>query len=144
MDKIYSQIKTVTQMLEQSTSLSMLCDGWSDINNTPILNIIFTTPEPVFYKAVHTQLERHTGKFIFEILNEAIEVVGSEKVHAFVSDNARNMKAAWNLLKEKYQTLIIYGCLAHGLNLLAKDIASLEDFSNIIAHTKKNCADISQ
>jgi hypothetical protein len=138
MDKIYSQIKTsVTQMLEQSTSLSMLCDGWSDINNTPILNIIFTTPEPVFYKAVHTQLERHTGKFIFEILNEAIEVVGSEKVHAFVSDNARNMKAAWNLLKEKYQTLIIYGCLAHGLNLLAKDIASLEDFSNIIAHTKK-------
>jgi hypothetical protein len=48
------------------------------------------------------------------------------------------MKAAWNLLQEKYQTFIIYGCSAHGLNLLAKDIATLEDFSNIIAHTKKN------
>jgi hypothetical protein len=48
------------------------------------------------------------------------------------------MKGAWNLLQEKYQTLIIYDCSAHGLNLLAKDIATLEDFSNIIAHTKKN------
>jgi hypothetical protein len=49
------------------------------------------------------------------------------------------MKGAWNLLQEKYQTLIIYGCSAHGLNLLAEDIATLEDFSNIIAHTKKMC-----
>jgi hypothetical protein len=49
------------------------------------------------------------------------------------------MKGAWNLLQEKYQALIIYDCSAHGLNLLAKDIATLEDFSNIIAHTKKMC-----
>ena len=46
------------------------------------------------------------------------------------------MKLAWQMLQEKYPHLIIFGCLAHGLNLLAKDIISLNSVQKILSKCK--------
>jgi hypothetical protein len=62
------------------------------------------TPIPLFYRAVDSGTEAHTGEYISEMLGEVIEEVGVPKVEAVVTDNAYNMKSA------------------HGLNLLLKDL----------------------
>ena len=46
------------------------------------------------------------------------------------------MKLAWKLLQEKFPHLIIYGCLAHGINLLIKDIVSVPTIQKLIGDTK--------
>jgi len=54
-----------------------------------------------------------------------------------VTDNAKNMKGAWKILQEKYNHLQPYGCVAHGLNLLAKDISSIESIAIIVNKGKE-------
>ncbi|KAJ8909268.1 hypothetical protein NQ315_017548 [Exocentrus adspersus] len=115
-------VACVEDVLEKSDSLYIQTDGWTDITGTSLLNIIFTTPKPIFYKAIDSKDTAHTGQYICDILTNAIEEVGPNKVRGLVSDNAGNMKLAWSLLKEKYGHIVTYGCAAHGLNLLAKDI----------------------
>ena len=57
-------------------------------------------------------------------------------VFGVVTDNARSMKKAWRLIKEKYPTIICYGCAAHGLNLIFCDMIKLETCKNIIKRAK--------
>lgn len=59
------------------------------------------------------------------------------KVLGIVTDNAKNMKGAWKILQEKYNHLQPYGCVAHGLNLLAKDISSIESIAIIVNKGKE-------
>jgi hypothetical protein len=89
-----------------------------------------------FRKAVETTTSGHTGEYIAKILSTEIESVGASKVQAVVTDNASNMKLAWKLLKDKYPHLVTFGCLAHDLNLLAKDINNTESIKNVIGICK--------
>lgn len=137
LDKEYDRVQEmVIQKITEAESLALLSDGWTAIQGNPLINIMFATPEPIFLKAVNTKSSRHTGEYIAEILKTEIERVGPSKVIAVVTDNARNMKLAWQLLQEKYPHLIIFGCLAHGLNLLAKDIINLNTIQTILSKCK--------
>jgi hypothetical protein len=59
------------------------------------------------------------------------------KVSCIITDNAPVMKAAWNILEKKYPFVIFFGCLAHGLNLLIKDIMKLPWAKNILKSAKQ-------
>lgn len=119
----------VKRKIADAETMSILTDGWTDINGVSLINIIFCTPSPVFYRIIDSGTETHTGEYISKVLAECIEEVGSDKVDALISDNARNMKSAWQHLKEKYPHLITFGCLAHGLNLLIKDLFKIPSFA---------------
>jgi hypothetical protein len=71
-----------------------------------------------------------TGEYICSILSQ-------DKVRAVITDNAANMKLAWRLLKDKYPTLITYGCQAHGLNLLIRDIINLPLIKKVLGKCMK-------
>lgn len=111
--------------------MTILSNGWIDINRS-IINIVFKAPKPIFHKAIDVSTESRTGNFITGIRSTAIEEVGPHKVYALVTDNAKNMKAAWGILENKYPHLITFGCVAHGLNLLVKDVLSLTGIEEII------------
>ncbi|XP_057329227.1 uncharacterized protein LOC130670070 [Microplitis mediator] len=137
-DEEYQLLQSVMKnKFENSHSLTILSDGWTDINRVSLINIVFMTPEPVFYKAIDASGHSHTGKYISTVLSEAIEEVGPNKVHALITDNARNMKSAWSILKQKYTHLITFGCVAHGLNLLDKDIVSVSEIKKVIVRSKE-------
>ncbi|XP_074106158.1 uncharacterized protein LOC141531947 [Cotesia typhae] len=90
LDEEYQLLKSVMKnKLENANSLTILSDGWTDINRCSIINIVFMAPEPIFYKAIDASSESHTGTFIAGILSTAIEEVGPHKVHALVTDNAK-------------------------------------------------------
>ncbi|XP_018376446.1 PREDICTED: uncharacterized protein LOC108769755 [Trachymyrmex cornetzi] len=46
------------------------------------------------------------------------------------------MKKAWRLIKKKYNHIFTIGCVAHGLNLLMKDIIKLESLKKLKENAK--------
>ena len=116
-----------------------MCDGWSNTRNEPIINFFVSQPKTIFWKSFHTDLQSHTGEYIATEILEVIEKLESEcgkMVFGVVTDNARNMKKAWRLIKEKYPTINCYGCAAHGLNLIFCDMIKPETCKNIIKRAK--------
>ena len=96
LDAEYNSLKKdIDTILEKKEYLCLTSDGWSNINRTSIINYMITIPQPLFYKSVPTNEERHTTD------NISTEV-GEEKVVAIITDNASNMKAAWKVLKQEY------------------------------------------
>ncbi|CAG8493541.1 3881_t:CDS:2 [Gigaspora margarita] len=74
---------------------------------------MITTPAPVFYKSIHTKEEHHTAENIAKGIENIMHEIGINKFISVITDNANIMKAAWRILKEKYQNKIFLGCWAH-------------------------------
>ncbi|KAJ8914845.1 hypothetical protein NQ315_014858 [Exocentrus adspersus] len=82
LDKEYLLIqKCIKLKVENATSMTLLSDGWADINGIPLINIILSCPEPIFIKAIDSQTEKHTAGYIFSVLDQVIDEYGPEKIH---------------------------------------------------------------
>lgn len=126
----------VSEKVASADTLALTCDGWSNCRNESIVNFIVTTPEPVFYKSITTEKNRHTGVYMAEVMTTVLEEVGPNRFLAIVTDNASNMKKAWDELKKLYPHLSCYGCIAHGLQLLLTDIGKLDTVKDIVTKLK--------
>lgn len=135
----YDRIKkSVDEKIKSAKTVGIQIDGWSNIRNESIINVLITTPEPVLYKLLDTRAARHEATFMCNIISEVIDEIGLRKVMSIITDNARNMTAAWNLLTEKYPNSMFscYGCSAHILNLLIHDILKIKTFQPIVFRSK--------
>lgn len=62
LDYEYNLVKQITlKKIEKASCITVTSDGWTDVNGVGLINIIACTPEPIFYKAIDTECERHTG-----------------------------------------------------------------------------------
>jgi len=119
----YEEMKTkVSSYMNDVEKVCLVSDGWSNVRGDSIINFVFTTPRPIFYKSINATGESHTGEFIGAELCKVIEEIGPEKVAAVVTDNAANMKSAWQYVQQKYPHIFCVGCVAHGMHLLCKDL----------------------
>jgi Protein of unknown function (DUF 659)/hAT family C-terminal dimerisation region len=125
-------------------TLGIQCDGWSNLRNESIVNVLITTPEPVVFKSIDTKAERHTGQYMADLMGEVMEANGVSRFLGAVTDNARNMKSAWEILSKKYpdSPAAFYGCAAHILNLLIGDIMKTTSLFKIQTTCKKIVKDI--
>ncbi|XP_034934248.1 uncharacterized protein [Chelonus insularis] len=116
----------VNEKIESATTVGVQCDAWSNIRKEGIINFIVTTPAPVFFKTFPTGTESQTALYISEKIGSVIDALGIKKVIGICTDNCAAMKSAWTLIDQKYNVdkLYCYGCTAHILNLLMKDIGS--------------------
>ncbi|XP_050064737.1 uncharacterized protein LOC126553636, partial [Aphis gossypii] len=128
--------QNVDSKIYESRSLGLMCDGWTNIRREPIINYVITTPIPIFYKTISTGAVSHSGAYIAKEISSIIQDLGPNKVLDVVTDNAKSMKSAWDILKKEYGHLEAYGCVAHGLNLLAKDLAELDNISSAVTSGK--------
>jgi hypothetical protein len=65
-----------------------------------------------------------SGEFIAEKLLQAthdIEQKTGKQIAAIVTDNAANMKKAWEIVKQEKPRILTYGCVAHIINLFIGD-----------------------
>lgn len=133
LDEEYNQIQhQVKSRIQSADALTLMSGGWTDINDTSVNNLMFTTPEPVYYMTIESKMNTRTDDFVYSVLSKAIDEVGSHKVKAVVTDNAASMHLAWDLLKEKYPHLITYGCITDGLQLLIRDILTLPTIKDVL------------
>lgn len=125
----------VEDLVSKAPSVAIGSDGWSDIKNVGIVNVIvFPSGGPaLLWESIDTGTNSHTGQYYCDELSKAIDKLGPEKVMALVTDNASNMKLGWELLQQRYQWLLCYGCLAHSLNLLARELCGY--FKRLFAET---------
>lgn len=65
--------------------------------------------------------ETKDANFYFEKYQKVLKEVGATKVVGTINDNETTMISAQKLLKDKYPWLINVRCLAHNLNLFAKN-----------------------
>jgi hypothetical protein len=82
---------------------TIMSDGWSNVQNKPLLNFIVTTPKGnKFLYAVDTSGHVKDAAYIADRLADAIESQGPENVVAMVTDSASVNEAAADLIKLRY------------------------------------------
>lgn len=130
-------MEKVDHQISEALCLTLISDGWTNIRGDSIVNFIICTPKPVFYKSIDASENKHTGEYMSNQMIEVIEKIGSEKFFALVTDNGSNMKAAWDIITDKYPSITAFGCFAHGMNLVMNDIMNLQTMQNILKKAKR-------
>lgn len=129
LDKTYNEtVANVKSTVAAAPSVALVVDGWSNIRNEGIMNIMVVPARqsPLFWKSVNTGSESHTGEYIAQMLVSVIEEIGPMKVTGICTDNAANMKKAWEIISQKYPHIFTYGCMAHTLHLVFNDFSKIK------------------
>lgn len=74
----------------------------------------------------------HTSEFLSKEIKDIINLVGSEKFSAIVSDNASNVRRAREIINEEFPSIQNVRCIAHCINLLAGDIVKHKFAENLL------------
>jgi hypothetical protein len=134
----YKKVMTASKaLIDSSNSLTILIDGWSNIRNDGIVNIIICTPKPIFYKSIPTETNSHTGEYMLKLVEIPIKEFGINKITALISDNGPDVKCMRKLLSNAYPSIISFGCAAHGLNLLLGDICKIKSINTALTRCKE-------
>ena len=127
LDQVHESLESECREQLQDKPVCMSLDGWSNIHNEPIVCASVTDQEGHTFvtETVDTSGHSHCSEYLQEVAETAInntERWYGCKVRSFVTDNAANMTKMRRQLAEDNELIISYGCSAHILNLLAKDV----------------------
>ena len=127
LDAVYNkELRRITaQFVGSYATLQM--DGWSSPSSDPVLATAVCVGQRSFLlSAEDTNGQPHTAEWLAERLITSIDLAETElKVHiiAVATDSASNMKRMKELVQERRSDLLYVPCMAHWMNLAAKDIA---------------------
>ena len=106
----------------------MSLDGWSNVHNEPVICATVTTPNSDIFlvDTVDTSGHSHTSEYLVDTAINAIKKCEDKfgcHIRSFVTDNAANVaRMRQDLELREDVDVITFGCSAHLLNLLAKDL----------------------
>ena len=110
LEKEYKQVSAdMKKQIKNSNYICLTSDGWTNIHQQPIINFMITTPQPIFWKALESKENSHTGEYIAEQFDIVIKEIGISKIAAVITDNASNMKKAHSILQKDYPNIIFLG-----------------------------------
>jgi hypothetical protein len=129
----------VNDILKETEDLVLSSDGWKDTNGEHIVNFIVISRhhDPFFYKSICTTGIQQNAVAIADEIGLVIEEIGVSKFSAVITDSPNVMILARKLLVERYPTISAYGCAAHGVNLLIKDIVALPEYAKTTKEASK-------
>lgn len=128
----YTKVKNeINEKIQQAKILHIAVDGWSNLRNDSIINIIIFATKPYFYKFLETKNNRHTAEYLAEEISKVIKELGPNKFLAFITDNAANMVKCAKLLNQTYKNILWFGCIAHTLHLLIGDMLKIPCVNNV-------------
>ena len=137
LDEVYNELKCGAKDILNGCLVSLCVDGWSNVSSDSVMGMSVQHKDKVFLvRSVDASGNKNTGEFLRDKTKEVIVDVQTEyqcKIVSIVTDNAENMKKMRSLVVSNYPEIIAYGCGAHMLNLLAKDLHP----SDVL---KKNCS----
>ena len=101
-------------------------DGWTNIQQKPLLNIIVTSPtEPYFLREVACSGKLKDPTFMFEVLKEAIDEIGSSNVVHVITNATHVCKAVGLMVQSRYRHIFWTPCCVHALNNVLKYIGKI-------------------
>eukprot|EP01018_Ginkgo_biloba_P035124 Gb_22174 [translate_table: standard] len=106
-DKEKARVEEEVAPLKHAWSIdgcSIVMDGWTDIRNRPLLNIIVSsTSGPYFFRAIDCSGKEKNTFFLRDVLSGAIEEVRVSNVVQVITDVAPICKVARLLVQKKYK-----------------------------------------
>lgn len=141
LDNAYESIvKKVNQELSTSIGVCLTSDGWSNVNNEPVINYCGVTVDQAFFLECNfTKTQGHNADYIYNDIKRVICEHENVTVVGCCTDNTSANKNAWELLRDEYPDKFFYGCVCHALHLLAKDC--IEDIP-WLATLNANCREV--
>jgi hypothetical protein len=95
------QVKMTKSIRKFGATLAV--DGWSSVINRPLFNAMLVSPATEqFLEAVDTIGYPKTAEYQASITEKYIEEVGPQNVVQICTDNASSMKAAADIIIDKY------------------------------------------
>ena len=128
LDAVHSKCLQSSKEMLKGKTVCMSLDGWSNVHNEPVICATVTTPESEIFlvDTVDTSGNAHTADYLVQVAVDSIKTCQNQfgcSVRSFVTDNAANVaKMRENLEQREDVDLITYGCSAHLMNLLARDL----------------------
>lgn len=106
---------TVLDILE-TTGCTLASDGWSSVDNRPLLNVMLVTPKGAcFRKAIDTSGQVKDAEYVAGVVEEAINEAGAENIVQVVMDGAAVCIAAGRILEDRFRNITFTRCTAHTL-----------------------------
>ncbi|CAG8853852.1 8691_t:CDS:1, partial [Gigaspora margarita] len=137
LENVYEDIKNdVKYTIDTTQNITMVLNGWSNINREAVQNFISCLPNLVFYDAIFSGEAHHTAEWIAIQISAKMKEIGIQKFSSVITDTAANMKAAWKIIEEKYPHIICLGCSLHVINLLIGDILKIDKIKLVIENAK--------
>lgn len=130
-------VQSVKQTWDRSGCTLML-DSWTEGRDMLYLNLFAACPKGVVYlKSLsvvgHTTNEQH----IFNFVSSVIDEIGSQKVVQFISDNTPNFESVGRMIEERYPNIFKINCASFCVNLILKEMDTLEYVSPILEDSRK-------
>ncbi|XP_073522458.1 uncharacterized protein [Phyllobates terribilis] len=144
LDQVYDREMEQCATALEGKIVNLSIDGWSNVHNDPIVCAYITTEEGKVFLAQTTDTSgnAHTAEYLQEVAVKAITACEQKfkcLVRSLVTDNAANVSKMRRNLEEQggnTKLLITYGCSAHLLHLLAKDLSVPEIKANVVEIAK--------
>lgn len=148
LNEVYLSVRQNIEKDLKGKIVSMVMDGWSNLHVEPIICISITDVSEGnihLIDTIDTAENRHTADYLLDLAVTAIKSCQEFGcfVKSFVTDNASNMTKMRKQLSQREDLgmpdIITYGCSAHILNLLGKDIdmpGLKDDIKKIIKYFK--------
>ena len=110
-----------------------MCDGWNSRTRKPIINfMIYCDRSVIYHSLVDTTNIPKIADYIFSFIDKVVEEVGEENFVQVVTDNEASFKAADMLLMKKRKHLFWSPCVAHCIDLMLEDIASMKQIKETL------------
>jgi len=117
---------------------SIVMDGWTNIQQRPLLNIIVTSESgPYFLRAIDCSGKMKDAGYQFEVLKEAIEEIGPTHVVQVITDAAPVCRSAGLMIQSRYKHIYWTPCCVHALNNALKDIGKIPWIMRIILEARE-------
>ncbi|CAM9682103.1 unnamed protein product, partial [Heterosigma akashiwo] len=116
----------------------MMGDGAKNVKGQKLLNFLIATNKgTLFLFSEDTEGEHITADYMAAKFIRAIELVGPENVAALVTDNAGEMRASFQIIKERFPHLIFLGCAAHLLDRCLRDLLQIDWIQDLVDSSKQ-------
>eukprot|EP01018_Ginkgo_biloba_P016762 Gb_41250 [translate_table: standard] len=139
-DKEKGRVEEEVAPLKHAWSIdgcSIVMDGWTNIRNHPLLNIIVSsTLGPYFFRAINCSGKEKNTFFLRDVLSVSIDEVRVSNVVQVITDAAPVCKVV-ELLVQKYKHIFWTPCCVYALNNALKDIAKFDWIATLIEKGRK-------
>jgi hypothetical protein len=99
--------------------VSVVSDGWTDIKNKPLINVIASNNrDSCFLNAEDFSGVEKTGEAISQYLLKAIDEIRPENVLEVVMNNAANCKAAGKEIEKEFTYFVLQVFFYLGFSLI--------------------------
>ncbi|XP_063222783.1 uncharacterized protein LOC134531131 [Bacillus rossius redtenbacheri] len=127
LDTLYTAEREKCATCLEGKTVCLSLDGWSNIHNDPIICVAVTASlgEVYLVDTIDTSGHSHTADYLVHVAKAAVAKCEREfkcLVRSIVTDNTGNVRKMRSDLEKEDLNFITYGCSAHLLNLLAKDL----------------------